>query len=71
MTLACVRQLTLILSHSPFTGFPRLFFAGYPEHMTFGEFQHRFSILAPPESREPQPVLDEKKVGTSWKKRYI
>jgi hypothetical protein len=32
--------------------------------MTFGEFQHRFSILAPPEIRQSQPVLDEKKVGT-------
>lgn len=31
--------------------------------MTFGEFQHRFSILAPSESRQTQPVLDEKKVG--------
>ena len=28
----------------------------------FGEFQHRFSILAPAESRKAQPVLDEKKV---------
>ncbi len=38
-------------------------FSGYPEHMTFGEFHHRFSILAPPESRQSQPVLDERKVG--------
>lgn len=37
-------------------------FSGYPEHMTFGEFQHRFSILAPTENRQVQPVLDEKKV---------
>ena len=31
--------------------------------MTFGEFHHRFNILAPPENRQSQPVLDEKKVG--------
>ncbi|XP_028396450.1 unconventional myosin-XVIIIa-like [Dendronephthya gigantea] len=41
----------------------RLHRQGYPEHMTFGEFQHRFSILAPPESRQTQPVLDEKKAA--------
>lgn len=33
---------------------------GFPEHIQYGEFRRRFSVLAPSEARVKPPVRDEK-----------